>query len=176
MISSQRRPGRLLATILALAMAAPLAHAEGALPDHVIAEFGAPPTIPDGPLSDTLRRAIRIAFVESIAQSTWGSEQAAALAEVAASGDPRVAWLISDVMRFVSNPRLNEDLAGAAADLLGIPTPALDRWSAVTNHLIAWDIPAPPDYLAVTPAPCRAGTASLSRATSTGGMCPGAGC
>jgi hypothetical protein len=149
MTPSPRHLGRLLAPILALALSAPLAQAEGTLPDYVIAEFGLPPAIPDGPLSEALRRAIRATFVDSFAQSTWGGEQAAALAEIAASGDPRLAWLVSDMMRFVSSPRLSEDLAAAAATLLGIATPAQDRWSAVTDHLIAWDIPAPPDYLKV---------------------------
>jgi hypothetical protein len=51
------------------------------------------------------------------------------------------------MMRFVSSPRLNADLAGAAASLLGIEPPSENHWEAITNHLIAWDIPAPPDYL-----------------------------
>jgi hypothetical protein len=139
----------LVVPILALTLSAPDARAEGVLPDYVIAEFGAPPPIPDGPLSDALRRAIRIAFVESVARSTWGAEQTAALAEITASGDPRVAWLVSDMMRFVSNPRLSATLADAAADLLGMALPPGNPWEEITNHLIAWDIPAPPGYLAV---------------------------
>ena len=50
-------------------------------------------------------------------------------------------------MRFASGRRLNTALAGAAASLLGIETPQENRWGIVTDHLIAWDIPAPPDYL-----------------------------
>ncbi len=149
MPSTRRSLKFLLAPILALALSAPDAQAEGALPDYVIAEFGDPPAVPDGPLSDALRRAIRLAFVESIAQSTWGAEQTAALAEIAASGDPRVAWLVSDMMRFVSNPRLSATLGDAAAALLGIPPPSGNQWEEITNHLIAWEIPAPPDYLGV---------------------------
>jgi DNA-binding transcriptional regulator YdaS (Cro superfamily) len=139
----------LVIPIVALALPALDAQAGGALPDYVIAEFGAPPAVPDGPLSDRLQRAIRLAFVESIAQSSWGAEQSDALAEIAASGDPRVAWLVSDMMRFVSNARLSATLADAAADLLGIAPPSGNQWEEITNHLIAWEIPAPPDYLAV---------------------------
>ena len=140
----------LLAPIIALALLAPVARAEGALPAYVIAEFGAPPAVPDGPLSDTLREAIRQAFVESMAQSTWGPEQTAALEEIAASDDPRIAWLVSDMMRFVSSFRVNQALAETAADLLGIGLPpGGNYWDAVTNHLMAWEIPAPPDYLEV---------------------------
>ena len=149
MRSARRSLPFLVVPILALALPAPDARAEGIVPDYVIAEFGAPPPIPDGPLSDALQRAIHLAFVESIAQSSWGREQSAALAEIAASGDPRLAWIVSDMMRFVSNPRLSAALADAAADLLGIAAPTGNPWEEITNHLIAWDIPAPPDYLAV---------------------------
>ena len=36
-----------------------------------------------------------------------------------------------------------------ASHLLGIASPLINQWGVVTNHLIAWDIPAPPDYLQV---------------------------
>ena len=114
-----------------------------ALPDYVIKEFGVPPAIPDGPLSPALQRAL----AGSLLQSNWGSDQAAALAVVAASNDPRIAWLISDMMRFASSLGMTETLAEAAASLLQIVPPAQNHWEVITNHLIAWDIPAPPDYL-----------------------------
>jgi hypothetical protein len=50
-------------------------------------------------------------------------------------------------MRFASSSDLNETLADAAADLLEIAPPTQNHWEVITNHLIAWDIPAPPDYL-----------------------------
>jgi hypothetical protein len=53
------------------------------------------------------------------------------------------------MMRFVSNGRVSAALVDAAADLLGIAVPPGNYWHVVTNHLIAWDIPAPPDYLEV---------------------------
>jgi hypothetical protein len=149
MTSARRSLRFLIPPIAALSLLGSGAQASGPLPDYVIAEFGAPPAVPDGALPDRLRTAIRLAFVESIAQSAWGGEQTAALAEIAASNDPRIAWLISDMMRFVSNGRLNAALADAAAELLGIEPPSGNHWEVVTNHLIAWDIPAPPDYLEV---------------------------
>jgi hypothetical protein len=51
------------------------------------------------------------------------------------------------MMRFISSRRLNATLAEAAGDLLGIAPPARNGWDVITNHLIAWDIAAPPDYL-----------------------------
>ncbi len=123
------------------------AQTTGALPAYVIAEFGAPPPVPDGPLPDGLGDAIRTAFVDSLTQSRWGKAQTVAMAEITASNDPRIAWLISDMMRFASNGPMTAALAEAAADLLKIETPRGNQWEVVTNHLIAWDIPAPPDYL-----------------------------
>ena len=117
------------------------------LPDYVIKEFGNPPAIPDGPLSKTVQTAVKLAFIDSSKQSTWGRDQAAALAEVGDSKDPRLAWIISDMMRFVSGSRLTAELASAAARLLGIKLTTQNHWGIVTDHLMAWEIPAPPDYL-----------------------------
>lgn len=117
------------------------------LPDHVISEFGEPPTIPDDPHTETLRSAMQTAFVDSMTNGSWTEAQASALAEIVTYDDPRVAWLISDLMRFVSSPDLSTGLATAAAALLDINPPAQNQWAVITDHLIAWDIPAPPDYL-----------------------------
>lgn len=152
MTSAPRTTSFLLAFVVVLSLISfngASAQTSGALPDYVVEQFGAPPAVPDGPFPDTLRSAIRMAFVESTAEGRWGEEQTAALAQIVASSDPRIAWIISDMMRFVSSPRLSVDLAGAAADLLRIEPPALNHWEVITNHLIAWDIPAPPEYLEV---------------------------
>jgi len=117
------------------------------LPDYVIKEFGKPPAVPEGPLSKELQSAVTVAFIDSMAQSSWQEDQTTALGELVGSKDPRVVWLIADLMRFVSGRQLNAELANAASQLLGIRTPNENRWGVVTDHLIAWDIPAPPDYL-----------------------------
>ena len=64
-----------------------------------------------------------------------------------ASDDRRLAWLIGDIMRFLSSGHLSTTLAGAAADLLEIDPPVRNGWGGMTNHPIAWHIPALPDYL-----------------------------
>ncbi len=120
-----------------------------ALPDYVIEQFGTPPAVPEGPLSEDLKAAVKVAFVDSVAQSGWGPDQTAALTEVSESKDPRLTWLISDLMRFAGGVELNALLASAASDLLGKDLRTLHPWGVVTDHLIAWDIPAPPDYLEV---------------------------
>ena len=119
------------------------------LPDYVIEKFGTPPPIPEGPLSEDLQAAVQVAFVDAVTQSGWGGDQTVALETIVASKDPRLAWLISDLMRFAGRAELNVLLASAASDLLGTTLQIHNAWGLVTDHLIAWDIPAPPDYLAV---------------------------
>ncbi|MFN2486792.1 MAG: hypothetical protein ABR609_09350 [Acidimicrobiia bacterium] len=74
-----------------------------------------------------------------------------ALEEVAASGDARLAWLVADLLRFLQIGRAGEELVVAferltGADLDQDPTSFESPWRAVTDHLIAWDLQAPPGY------------------------------
>lgn len=117
------------------------------LPAYVIERFGEPPAVPDGPVSQELQSAVQVAFVDTVTQSVWGEEQAAALATIVESGDPRLVWIISDLMRFVSGRQLSFTLTDAASALLQKDLPYQNNWGVLTDHLIAWDIPAPPDYL-----------------------------
>ncbi len=117
------------------------------LSDFVIKQFGKPPAIPKGPLSKELQSAIKVAFVDTVTGSEWGRDQSAALNEISESKDPRIVWLISDLMRFSSGHQLDTELSDAAFKLLGKDQPAVNHWGVVTDHLISWDIPEPPDYL-----------------------------
>ncbi len=140
----------LVASLVALSLFWPdalRAQEAAALPSHVIEEYGEPPVVPQGPLPEALRTAVDVAFVESMVESVWGSDQTAALEEIAESGDPRLAWIVSDLMRFVTDNGLHAALANVAFTLLGKESDVELHWGAVTDHLIAWDIPAPPDYL-----------------------------
>ena len=150
-ISSQSRIF-LLGMLVTLSLAwsdALRAQDAASLPDYVIEKFGTPPPIPEGPLSEDLQAAVQVAFVDSVTQSGWGGDQTQALETIVASKDPRLVWLISDLMRFAGRAELNVLLASAASDLLGTTLQIHNAWGLVTDHLIAWDIPAPPDYLAV---------------------------
>jgi hypothetical protein len=80
-------------------------------------------------------------------KGTWGEAQFEALEVVANSNDPRLAWVISDLMRFVPGAELSNLLAGAASELLQTEISRGNSWGDVTDHLIAWDIPEPPRYL-----------------------------
>lgn len=117
------------------------------LPDYVIEKFGTPPKVPQGSLSNALKFAVRVAFLDSMAQRGWGKDQSAALKKIAESKDPRLAWIISDLMRFATDRELSTELATAAIVLLEKDLPDQNHWGFITDHLIAWDIPAPPDYL-----------------------------
>ena len=138
----------LAASLVSLSLTACAVAQESALPDYVVAEFGAPPAVPSGPLSDDLARAVQVAFVDAVERGTWGADQAEAMVQIANSGDPRLAWYISDLLRFVTTPDMNAALAGVASEVVGKEMSARNIWGVLTDHLIAWDIPEPPDYLA----------------------------
>ena len=120
---------------------------ERSLPAHVLEKFGAPPALPNGALAPDVKQAVETVFIESMENSTWDSKQTKALEVIAQSKDPRLVWLIADLMRFVTGPQLNEVLSDASFALLERKRPAQNDWGVITDHLIAWDIPAPPDYL-----------------------------
>jgi len=117
------------------------------LPEHVVKEFGVPPVAPAGALPPDLHAAVRLALIDGMTRPAWGAAQEEALRTIAASKDPRLGWLISDAVRFAWERRRYEALTDAAAALLGIEFGAQNRWIALTNHLIAWDLPAYPGYL-----------------------------
>lgn len=137
----------LVSALFVLNPAAGIADDRQALSEHVIAEFGTPPTIPSGPLSPDLETAVRIAFVDLLSARRWGAEQTTALQQVSQAGDPRLVWVISDLMRFAADGDMSIQLADAAAALLGAEIPRRNPWGRTTDLLIAWDIPAPPNYL-----------------------------
>jgi len=136
--------------VLALLWANPtFAQEKAPLPDYIIKEFGTPPAVPSGPLSEDLLAAVKVAFIDTMAKSTWEEAQSKALDQIVAAKDPRLAWMIADLLRFVPNQHLSEELAIAAYNLLGVVSPDPNHWGVVTDRLIAWNIPAPPGYLQV---------------------------
>lgn len=120
---------------------------DSVLPDHVIEQFGVAPEVPDGPLSPALQFAARVAFIDSTVIGTWDNNQELALAAIVKSNDPRLVWIISDMLRFVAVAEPLSALTRAASELLGKNFDAEDAWHDITDHLLAWDIAAPPDYL-----------------------------
>ncbi len=121
--------------------------AQDSLSRHVLKQYGPPPSTPTGPLSPAIQFAARVAFIDSTALTTWDTNQQLALAAIGKSADPRLAWIISDMLRFVPTQEPQLALTAAASALLGKEFNPEDAWHDITNHLLAWDIPAPPDYL-----------------------------
>ena len=117
------------------------------LSKHVIAKFGSPPPTPSGPLEAKVQKAVELVFNTGLASESWDSDQIDALVTIGESGDPRLAWLVSDLMRFTSQNEIGLILATTVGLLLGIEFEDGNFWGKTTDHLIAWDIPAPPNYL-----------------------------
>ncbi len=108
------------------------------------------PPVPDAP-TGALDQDVSDALDRLIPSITAGSLDADALDLVAGSRDARLAWLISDMLRFTQGGLAEQALAEAFTELTGVDPRADDRfgaitWLAVTNLLIGWDLPAPPDY------------------------------
>lgn len=84
-------------------------------------------------------------------EQTGGYLDVQALNGLVAGGDARSAWLLSDLLRFAA-PGIDTDaLSAAFEEVTGVdpsrdPAFADNPWSSITNHLIAWDLPAPPSY------------------------------
>jgi len=125
------------------------AQATGELPPHVMQRFGKPPAIPRGDIAEDLKDAVKTAFINTVTDAGWGRDQSKALRLIASSEDPRFVWIIADLMRFSADQGLDAELLRAASKLLDKELPNVNSWGVVTDHLIAWDIPAPPEYLAV---------------------------
>lgn len=99
------------------------------------------PPVPDGPLADAT-----VAALDRLTTRTDPRDDD--LATIRATGDPRVAWPLVDVLRFEGPSPLGEEIEAALGDLLGwSPPPGTIPWVAVSDALLVWDVPAPPGYL-----------------------------
>ncbi len=114
----------------------------GDLVDSTGANFVVAPQIPTGDLSPEIRQALDEAF-EPLELGRVGPE---AMTTIGESGDVRLAWLMTDLMRFVPAPP-GSTIANTYEALTGLPVIDEYGWKEATDALIAWDVPAPPDYV-----------------------------
>ena len=106
--------------------------------------IGPSPATPEGALtSETVDALERLWASLAIEVDTE------ALAEIGSSSDARVAWLMSDVLRFFQAGLVGEatvdafnELTGSSVMIDGVSSP----WKAATDRLCAWETPAPPGY------------------------------
>jgi hypothetical protein len=123
---------------------------------EIVSPDDAPPSpnysYPPAPLADDgATPAASRAFQAIVEDVSVDMPMTARLEELVSSGDARHAWLISDLMRFAADPETLDQLVAAFVELTGVdpaadPTFGDSPWKSVTDHLIAWDLPAPRDY------------------------------
>ncbi len=98
------------------------------------------------PLPEEVRADLDIVFASLVA----GVSDTEALERLASAGDPRLGWLFSDILRFVS---VNSDVGAAALEAFSAntgfePDARGSAWGQATDHMISADHPAPPGYRA----------------------------
>jgi len=118
-----------------------------ALPDYVIAEYGVPPVIPSGSLDPIMAEALDDLVVIALNQSAWSPDDKAAFDVIAKSNDSRVIWTLTDMQRFSWRLEFHDALTQSVEDILQISFDDGQHREAIINRMIAWDIPAYPNYL-----------------------------
>jgi hypothetical protein len=129
----------LLLTVIALAAAACSSGAPVAGPPS----FGPAPAAPGGPLAASV-----IADLDLVLGSIATGIDPEAVARLGQSDDVRIAWLMTDLLRFVRpGSDLHDSIVGAWESLTGVQaTGNGSAWGTTTGHMIGWDTPAPPGY------------------------------
>lgn len=108
--------------------------------------FAPAPLFSDSPITEELRSDLDTFFSLLEADRRIGREE---LNAIASHGDPRTAWILADVLRFANSLDLYELIGARLQDLVGdevFSGATLDLWNEVTDLLIAWDLPAIPEY------------------------------
>jgi len=137
-----------LTFLLIALLGAACSSSEGDAVDSVLSSpssiFGAAPDTSSGPLpADT------VAELDGIFGSLGSGIDASAVARLGSSGDVRVAWLLTDLLRFLQPGTPAHGTAVEAWEELTGRRAVGDGsdWGNTTDHLIAWDTPAPPGYV-----------------------------
>ena len=118
------------------------------LRNHLGYEFPAAPDVPTGPLEQTA-----VDNLETIWSGFETEVDTTAVTGLGQSRDPRLAWILSDLLRFFSIGDVHEAAVSAFETLTGVsladdPVSVRSPWQSVTDHLIAWDLPAFEGYVA----------------------------
>lgn len=103
--------------------------------------FPPAPEFPTGQLSEEATAAIDAVWIGL--REGVPAELVSALGK---TGDPRISWILSDLMRFTGS-EVNEAAEFAVAELTQTSFGANGGWQGVTDRLIAWDLPAFPGYV-----------------------------
>jgi hypothetical protein len=105
------------------------------------------PAVPDGPISQQA-----IDDLESIWAGFRTGVDPAAITRLGQTGDARLAWVMSDLLRFFQGGEVGDASVAAFTALTGAsltedPVALRSSWQSVTDHLFAWDLPAFDGYV-----------------------------
>ena len=107
--------------------------------------FPPPPDFPEGQISAQLRHDLN-AFFDIVERDRRFAHME--LLSFTNHDDIRIAWVLTDILRFANSLELIEVIGARLQEMLGegIAGDPIDLWKRATNLLIAWDLPAFPDY------------------------------
>jgi len=151
------RPLRVVALALVAALVASACSGDGdssvlAEPDAEPAGIGsrgetlvAAPSVPTGPMDDDVA-----AVLDHIVAAWMDNEEPdpERIAELGRSGDPRIGWIMADLI--LVRPRGHQTISGlrdAFETLTGATIDPPRTWASATDHLIAWDLASNDEYL-----------------------------
>jgi hypothetical protein len=116
--------------------------------DETEAQFGPKLEIRTGPLEATT-----VADLDALFSSFTTAIDSAVITRPGESGDVRLAWIIGDILRFISSASAADEMSealvtvtGSEVDGTGLGPGAV--YQQLTDRLISWDVPAPPGYAA----------------------------
>ncbi len=118
------------------------------VPRGEVRDFGVAPQFVEGELSPDAAEAIDVLFGNGF-DNLFVLDEVDAIEALGSSGDARLGWVLSDLLRFAPDATTAGRLGSAAGELLGTEFEGFNPWGEVTDQLIAWDVPAPPGYLDV---------------------------
>lgn len=115
--------------------------------DSLNADMPPSPPVRTGPITAGVVEVLSLAVPSLVA----GSLHRPIASAIAASGDGRLGWVLSDLLRF-SGGEDERVLVDAFSELTNVDIRARmaangsSAWQEVTDLLILWDLPAPPGY------------------------------
>ena len=115
----------------------------GVLRNYMGYEFPPAPEVPTGPIDPAAVDTLEVIWQGLVSGGFTGGT----VASLADAGDARLAWIIADLLRFFPYGDIHDGAVSGFERMTGArlnddPVAALSRWQSVTDHLIAWDLPA----------------------------------
>ncbi len=106
-------------------------------------DFGPPPETPSGQWSDETIELVD----QSLDAMFADASPVAQISELGQTGDPRLAWVFADILRFLGPGESSEALQAATQAVLpGLEIDPFSPWGSIVDALIAWDLPVPEEY------------------------------